>query len=64
MGVTEAYKVFGRMKDQTVISDWLNTPNVGTHNRRKTDALYAWVGDILLTASKWEFKFPFETIVV
>jgi len=25
-------------KDRTVISDWLNTPNVGTHNRRKTDA--------------------------
>ena len=38
MGVTEAYKVFGRMKDQTVISDWLNMLNVGTHNRHKTDA--------------------------
>ena len=36
--MTEAYKVFGRMKDQTVISDWLNMPNVGTHNRHKTDA--------------------------
>ena len=26
------------VKDQSIISDWLNMPNVGTHNTHKTDA--------------------------